>query len=278
MPATPSDCLRSADLSVWLEGWDGRSAPARVVEGIAGLGLEDVGRAGERWVQVECPQRLLGHTHALLAFARLARHRAHGGWAAIGLPCTPSGMTAAAQLLRRGISVGIGPVSTPGTWNAVAECFTLALEERRAVGLPIDQVNCVAWVPVGLVDDHSDRCLPSGSSLRGSAGIAVAQLLYLLAFQTFAGPRWAQLSAHGAQPVRLGWSRLMAERRAAYISSLTLPGSVIALGHPWAAEFDGHQLQPAEADETEAHWTAQELLRSGVPLPQILAHVESAAA
>jgi len=278
MLATPSDRLRSADLSVWLEGWDGRSAPAQVVEGIAGLGLEDVGRAGDRWVQVECPPQLLRHTHALLAFARLARHRAHEGWIAIGLPCTPPGMAAAAQLLRRGISVGIGPISTPATWNVVAECFTRALEERRARNLAIDDVSCVAWVPVGLVDEHSDRCLPSGSPLHGTAGIAVAQLLYLLAFQTFTGPRWAQLTADGAHPVRLGWSRLAAERRAAYISRLTLPGSVIALGHPWAAEFDGHRLQAAEADETEARWTSEELVRSGVPLAEILAHVEAAAA
>ena len=255
MPATPSDCLRSADLSVWLEGWD-------------------VARAGERWVQAECPARLLGHTQALLAFARLARHRAHGGRPAIGLPCTPPGLAAAAQLLRRGISVGIGPVSRPATWNAVAERFTGALEERHAIGLPIDDIGCVAWVPVGLVDDHADRSLPSGSPLRGTAGIAVAQQLYLHAFQTFTGPRWAQLSAHGAQPARLGWNRLMAERRASYLSRLTLPGSVIALGHPWAAEFDGHRLQAAEADETEACWTARELVRSGVPLPEILAHVE----
>src|SRR5262245_13840925 len=110
MPATLSDCLRSADLSVWLEGWDGRSAPGRLVEGIMGLGLEDIGRAGNRWVQVECPPQLVRHTHALLAFARLARRRSHGGRAAIGLRCTPLGMAAAAQLLRRGVSVGLGPV------------------------------------------------------------------------------------------------------------------------------------------------------------------------
>jgi hypothetical protein len=275
---TPSDSLRSADLSVWLEGWDGRSAPAQVVEGIAGLGLEHVGRAGDRWVQVECPPQLLRHTHALLAFARLARHRSHGGRVAVGLPCTATGLFAATQLLRRGLSVGIGPVSTAATWNTVAECFTQALEARRAAGLAIDDVGCVAWVPVGLVDEHADRCLPTGSPLHGTAGIAVAQLLYLQAFQTFAGPRWAQLRADGAQPVRLGWSRLVAERRASYISRLTLPGSVIALGHPWAAEFDGHRLQAAEADETEARWTSQELVRSGVPLPKILAHVETVAA
>jgi transaldolase len=278
MLATPSDHLRSADLSVWLEGWDGRSTPAQVVEGIAGLGLEHVGRAGDRWVQVECPLQLLRHTHALLAFARLARHRSHGGRVAIGLPCTPAGLAAATQLLRRGLTVGIGPVSTTATFNAVAACFTQALEARRAAALAIDEVGCVAWVPVGLVDEHADRCLPAGSSLHGTAGIAVAQLLYLQAFQTFAGPRWAQLRAAGAQPVRLGWSRLVAERRASYISRLTLPGSVIALGHPWAAEFDGHRLQAAEADETEARWTSQELVRSGVPLPEILAHVGAAPA
>jgi transaldolase len=277
MPATPSDRLCSADLSVWLEGWDGRSAPARIVEGIAGLGLEDVGRAGNRWVQVECPPQLLRHPHALLAFARLARRRANDG-CAIGLPCTPPGMAAAAQLLRRGVSVGLGPVSTAPTWAIVAECFTRALEQRRSAGLAIDELSCVAWVPVGRVDEHADRCLPAGSPLHGTAGLAIAQLLYLEAFRTFAGARWSQLRAHGAQPVRLGWSRLVAERRAAYISRLTLPGSVIALGHPWAAEFDGHRLEAAEADETEARWTSRELVRSGVPLAEILARLESVAA
>lgn len=262
-----------ADLSVWLEGWDGRSAPGQLVEGIAGLGLEDVGRAGERWVQVQCPPQLLCHTHALVAFARLARRRSHGGRAATALPCTPSGIAAAAQLLRRGLSVGIGPVSTVSAWTAVAECFTQALEHRLAAGLSVDEISCVAWVPVGLVDEHSDRCLPAGSPLHGTAGIAVAQLLYLESFRTFAGDRWSRLRDQGARPARLGWSRLAPERRESYTSRLTLPGSVIALGHPWAAEFDGHRLQVAEADETEARWTSQELVRCGVPLPEILEDV-----
>jgi len=267
-----------ADLSVWLEGWDCGAAPGRIVEGLTGLGLEDVERAGDRWAQIDCPPRLVRHTQAVLGFARQAVSRTRDGRVAIGLPCSPRGLAGAEELLWRGISVGVGPVSTTATWRAVAQRFTRALERRRAVGLPVDGVACVAWVPVGLIDDHSDPFLARSSSLRGAGGIAVAQLLYLLAFQTFAEQRWIELRAHGAQPPRLGWNRLTAERRASYISRLTLPGSVIALGHPWASEIEGHELDVTEADETEARWTSRELIRKGVPLDRILGRLEAAAA
>jgi hypothetical protein len=268
----------SADLSVWLEDWDRSAAPGRLVEGITGLGLDDVERAGDRWVQVDCPRRLVRHTHAVVGFARQAVSRARDGRVAIGLPCTPRGLAGAEELLWRGISVGLGPVSTAATWRAVAQRCIRALERRRAVGLPVDEVACVAWVPVGLIDDHSDPFLARSSSLRGAGGIAVAQLLYLLAFQMFAEQRWIELRAHGAQPPRLGWNRLTAERRASYISRLTLPGSVIALGHPWASEIEGHELDVTEADETEARWTSRELVRGGVPLDRILGRLEATAA
>jgi hypothetical protein len=268
----------SADLSVWLEDWDRSAAPGRLVEGITGLGLDDVERAGDRWVQVDCPRRLVRHTHAVVGFARQAVSRARDGRVAIGLPCTPRGLAGAEELLWRGISVGLGPVSTAATWRAVAQRCIRALERRRAVGLPVDEVACVAWVPVGLIDDHSDPFLSRSSSLRGAGGIAVAQLLYLLAFQMFAEQRWIELRAHGAQPPRLGWNRLTAERRASYISRLTLPGSVIALGHPWASEIEGHELDVTEADETEARWTSRELIRGGVPLDRILGRLEATAA
>jgi hypothetical protein len=267
-----------ADLSVWLEDWDRSAAPGRLVEGITGLGLDDVERAGDRWVQVDCPRRLVRHTHAVVGFARQAVSRARDGRVAIGLPCTPRGLAGAEELLWRGISVGLGPVSTAATWRAVAQRCIRALERRRAVGLPVDEVACVAWVPVGLIDDHSDPFLARSSSLRGAGGIAVAQLLYLLAFQMFAEQRWIELRAHGAQPPRLGWNRLTAERRASYISRLTLPGSVIALGHPWASEIEGHELDVTEADETEARWTSRELVRGGVPLDRILGRLEATAA
>jgi hypothetical protein len=267
---------QGADLSVWLEGWDRCAAPGRLVEGITGLGLEDVERAGDRWVQVDCPRRLVRHRHAVAGFAQQAAGHAYEGRVAIGLPCTPRGLASASELLWRGISVGVGPVATAATWRAVAQCCSRALERRRAVGLPVDGIACVAWVPVGLIDDHSDRLLAHGSSLRGAAGIAIAQLLYLLTFQTFADERWAELRAHGAQPPRLGWNRLTAERRASYVSRLTLPGTVIALGHRWAWEVEGHELDVTEADETEASWTARELVGRGVPLDGILAALDAA--
>jgi hypothetical protein len=270
--------MRGADLSVWLEGWDRGAAPGRLVEGLTGLELEDVERAGDRWAQIDCPSRLVRHTHAVVGFARQAVSRATDGRVAIGLPCSPRGLAGAEELLWRGISVGVGPVSTTATWRAVAQRFIRALERRQAVGLPVDDIACVAWVPVGLIDDHSDPFLARGSSLRGAAGIAVAQLLYLLAFQTLADQRWAELRAHGAQPPRLGWNRLTAERRADYVARLTLPGSVIALRHPWASEIEDHELYVTEADETEARWTSRELIRGGVPLDRILGRLEAKAA
>jgi transaldolase len=275
--------MQGADLSIWLEDWDRSTQPGPLVDGIIDLTPDDLpdaaaALADDRHVQVDCPHHLLADAHATTEFAAQTAARALPAAVALALPSTPLGLTAAEELVRDGISVGVGPVGTTATWTAVADAFMRGLERRKAAGLRLDDVDCVAWLPVGDIDAHSDRCLPPGSSLRGTAGIAIAQLLYLLAFRSFAQPRWSALRTQGAHPPRLGWNRLTAERRTSYISRLMLPGSVIALPHRWATEIEPEALDVTEADETEASWTSRELAVSGVPLQQVLVDVEAGAA
>jgi transaldolase len=283
MDAAVSDGSQGEGQSIWLEEWDRTTMPGPLVEGITDLAPDDLPSAAavlddERRVQVDCPRHLLAETRAIGEFAAQAAARAHPAAVTIGLPSTPLGLAAAEEFVGRGVSVGIGPVSTDTTWAAVADAFMRGLERRNEAGLPLDDVDCVAWLPVGAIDAHSDCCLPPDSSLRGSAGIAIAQLLYLLAFRSFAQARWSALRAQGAHPPRLGWNRLTAERRSSYIARLMLPGSVIALPHSWATEIEPEALDVAEADETEANWTSRELVVSGVPLQQVLVDVETGAA
>lgn len=280
--AAASRFLKGAGLSIWLEEWDRTTVPGPLVDGITDLTPDDLPHAAaaltdDRRVQVDCPCHLLADAKATAEFAAQAAARAHPAAIAIGLPSTARGLAAAEELVRRGIGVGIGPVGTTATWVAVADAFMHGLERRNAAGLPLDDIECVVWLPVGAIDAHSDRCLPPGSSLRGSAGIAIAQLLYLLAFRTFAQARWSALRVRGAHTPRLGWNRLPAERRSSYISRLTLPGSVIALPHRWATAIEPEALDVAEADETEADWTSRELAASGVPLQRVLGQVEAGA-
>jgi hypothetical protein len=278
-----SHSLKGAELSIWLEEWDRTTQPGPLVDGITDLMPDELpdaaaALADDRHVQVDCPRHLLADTHATTEFATQTAARALPAAVAIALPSTPLGLSAAEDLVHDGISVGVGPVGTTATWMAVADAFMRGLERRKAAGLPLDDVDCVVWLPVGAIDAHSDRCLPPGSSLRGSAGIAIAQLLYLLAFRSFAQARWSALRVQGAHPPRLGWNRLTAERRSSYISRLMLPGSVIALPQRWATEIEPEALDVAEADETEATWTSRELAVSGVPLQQVLVDVETGAA
>jgi transaldolase len=267
-------------VSVWLEEWNRRAGPGSLIDGITGLGLDDLRAAGDalssdRHVQVDCPSHLAGDARHAARFAELAARHAGPASIAIGLRCTRSGLSSAEELARRGISVGIGPVVTSVGWVAAADSFMRGLERRGAAGLPLSAVSCIVWVPVGLVDVHSEHWLSPASSLRGAAGVTVAQLLYLLAFRTFTGPRWSALRERGARPPRLGFNRLTAPRRASYLDRLRLPGSVIAVPHRWADELDHGDPAPAEADETEAIWTAGELVRRGVPLDQVLATIEA---
>jgi transaldolase len=269
-------------VSVWLEEWNRRAGPGSLIDGITGLGLDDLRAAGDaltdRHVQVDCPSHLAGDARDAARFAELAARHAGPASIAIGLRCTTGGLASAEELVGRGISIGIGPVVTAAGWRAAADSFMRGLERRSAAGLPLSAVSCIVWVPVGLVDVHSEHWLAPGSSLRGAAGVTVAQLLYLLAFRTFTGPRWAALRDRGARPPRLGWNRLTAPRRGLYIDRLRLPGSVIAVPHRWAAELEQRDLAFAEADETEATWTAAELVRCGVPLERVLATIQAGGA
>jgi hypothetical protein len=269
-----------AYVSVWLEEFHRRAGPGPQIDGITGLGLGDLRAAGnvlgaDRRMQVDCPSQLAGDARHAARFAELAAQRAGPAAMSVGLRSNAGGLTSAEELVRRGVSIGIGPVATAAGWLAAADAFMRGLERRGGAGLPLGTVSCIVWVPVGLVDLHCEHWLARGSPLRGTAGVAIAQRLYLLAFRTFATPRWWALRDHGAQPPRLGWNRLTAPRRASYLDRLRLPGSVIAVPHRWAGELDHGDLVVAEADETEAEWTATELVRAGVPLDRVLATIEA---
>jgi transaldolase len=181
--------------------------------------------------------------------------------AVVGLPLTPSGLTALERHVAAGRSAAIGPVVSVADARAAAEAHLSALERRQASGDPVGGVVSLAWCPVAAIDEHADARLTAAPELRGWVGSAVAQLAYAETYRALSGERWKRLRREGALRQRTA----MRASPAAPLERLALPGAVLAVAED---ELDAiADLTPCdEPDETEAAWVLAEARRAGVDL------------
>lgn len=146
-------------------------------------------------------------------------------WKAVGrenlmikVPGTPEGVPAIRQLLVDGLNINVTLLFAQSAYEAVAEAYIAALEERAAKGLDVSRSASVASFFVSridtLIDSIVDDKLKTASgadkdlllSLHGKIAIANAKLTYQKYGELFGGGRWKALEAKGAQTQRLLWA------------------------------------------------------------------------
>ena len=83
------------------------------------------------------------------------------------------------------------------------------------------------------VDTETDRRLPEGHEVRGTAAVANAKLAYQLFERSFSGPRWEALAAKGARLQRPLWASTSTKNPAysptLYVDELIGPDTVNTL-------------------------------------------------
>ncbi len=187
---------------------------------------------------------------------------AHRLWEMVGrpnvmikVPGTPAGVVAVRRLIADGVNVNVTLLFSRDAYRAVIEAYLSGLEDRAAVGAPVDAIASVASFFVSRVDTEVDRRLEAlaagggsgGERLRalaGRAAIANAKLAYALFREQFAGARWAALAARGARVQRPLWASTStknpAYRDVRYVEALIGPDTVNTIPPATLEAFRDH--------------------------------------
>ncbi len=154
----------------------------------------------------------------------------------IKIPGTEAGLRAIRQVLFEGVSVNVTLLFSLEAYDAAAEAYVEALEQRREAGLPVDGITSVASFFLSRIDTLVDRRIAelansartadgAGAaesaasadkiaSLCGQAAVAKAKLAYRSFTERLGTERWDRLAKRGARPQRILWASTSAKNPA----------------------------------------------------------------
>jgi len=133
----------------------------------------------------------------------------------IKVPSTPAGIPAIEQLIGEGHCINVTLMFCRKHYDDVANAYINGLEKRAQAGQPLDRIASVASVFVSRVDTLIDKVIDTklkanpneaSASLRGTAAVANAKLIYQRFIELFHGDRFKPLAAKGARMQRPLWA------------------------------------------------------------------------
>ncbi len=140
----------------------------------------------------------------------------------IKIPGTPAGVPAIRQAIYEGVNVNVTLLFSIEAYEAVADAYIEALEQRLEAGRRVDDMASVASFFLSRIDSLTDAKLQSLpdkpeahisywaaeelESLLGEAAVANAKLAYQSFEARIESDRWATLAAEGATPQRMLWA------------------------------------------------------------------------
>lgn len=133
----------------------------------------------------------------------------------IKVPSTPAGIPAIEQLIGEGRCINVTLMFSRKHYDDVANAYIRGLERRAQAGQPLDRIASVASVFVSRVDTLVDKLIDTklkanpneaSASLRGTAAVANAKLIYQRFIELFNSDRFKRLAAKGARVQRPLWA------------------------------------------------------------------------
>ena len=218
------------------------------------------------YASIEVDAELARNTEGTLAEARRLWRELDRPNVMVKVPATPEGIPAIRQLIAEGINVNITLLFSQQRYEEVMEAYLSGLEERVALGRPVDRVASVASFFVSRVDTAVDRLLEERlasakrederealRALLGRAAIANAKLAYQRFRARFSGPRWEALAARGARVQRPLWASTStknpAYRDVVYVEELIGPDTVNTMPPATIDAFKDHGYVRRSVDE-----------------------------
>jgi transaldolase len=199
-------------------------------------------------------------------------------------PCVPS----IQQMIAEGRNINVTLIFSIDRYADVMEAYIAGLEQLLESGTyDLSGVASVASFFISRVDSEADKRLtaigtPEALALQGKTAIAQAVLAYHLFRQTFSGPRWNRLAAHGARVQRPLWASTSTKNPSfpdtLYVDTLIGPDTVNTLPDNTLEAFSDHGTLARTVDTVaavaEAHAVMIGLAAVGVELDDVAATLE----
>jgi transaldolase len=185
-------------------------------------------------VSIEVDPRLAHDTDTTIAEAKALWWLVNRPNLFIKIPATRAGLPAITATLAEGISVNVTLIFSLERYKAVMDAFQSGIEQAKANGKDLSDLQSVASFFVSRFDTEIDKRLekigtPEAQALLGKAAVANARLAYEAYEEAFGTDRWKALKAAGAQPQRPLWASTSTKnpkyRDVIYVEELIGPGT-----------------------------------------------------
>jgi transaldolase len=215
----------------------------------------DATHGDDGYVSIEVSPKLAHDTEGTIADARRLRAAVNRLNLLIKVPATREGLPAIRQLLSEGINVNVTLMFSMAHYEAVAEAYIAALEDRVRQGLPIGDVASVASFFVSRVDTLVDKLLEEktrtegpdaeqAAALRGKLAVANSKLVYQRFKEIFGSERFTALAAQGARVQRVLWASTSTKNPTysdiLYVETLIGPDTVNTMPDETIVAFRDH--------------------------------------
>lgn len=211
----------------------------------------------------------------------------------VKVPATVAGIEAIHRCLAEGMNINVTLMFSMTHYNAVAEAYISALEERLGRGEDVAASASVASFFVSRVDTLADKLIderlaaepderqwPALEGLRGRLAVVNSKLVYARWKELFGSERWQRLAAQGARPQRLLWASTSTKNPAysdvKYVDELIGPETVTTLTPETLAAFEDHGVVrlTIESDIEEARRLAAQAHEVGLDLEELGARLQ----
>lgn len=211
----------------------------------------------------------------------------------VKVPATPAGIAATKELLTNGVSVNNTLMFSLDNYDAVAETYVSALEERNDRGLPLDRVASVASMFVSRIDSKIDELIKQTlaseqnnekrtilQKLLGKIAIANGKQCYLRYKQHFQNPRFEILAQKGARTQRILTASTSTKDPnypdTYYVDALIGPNTVVTMAPATVPAFRDHGTARNTIDEgsTEAIEYFDMAKKAGIDLEKIMQELQ----
>lgn len=256
---------------------------ADIEDALAILGPVHEASGGEDgYVSVEVAPALARDTEGTAAAARELHERIDEPNLYVKIPGTAEGLPAISTMIAEGRSINVTLIFGLDRYRAVMEAYLAGLEANPG---DLSTVSSVASFFVSRVDTEVDRRLdeignPEALALRGRTAVAQAQVAYDLFRQTFTGPRWEALAAHGARLQRPLWASTSTKNPdyppTLYVDTLIGPDTVNTLPDATIEAFEAHGSvgRTIDADPAAARDVLAAVEAVGVDLDDVAVRLE----
>ena len=193
----------------------------------------------------------------------------------IKVPATEAGVAAFRRLTAAGVNVNVTLLFSTVRYQAIAEAYLDALEERHANNLPLHMASVASFF-VSRVDTLLDPELAEKApDLQGKIAIANSHMAYKIYEDLFKTDRFQTLVKAGARPQRLLWASTSAKNPAyspvLYVETLVGPDTVNTMP---LETVDAYLEQGNPSDHLTGQYTIQKaymdkLAEVGINIEQV---------